>query len=99
MMIVDYFIYAIFIIAFLVWLWGRYENIENEFKCPNCNKLWAAVNTREELIGVFRKNYLPILRLRGYENNPKMAVFEKYKIHYKCKHCGHEWVFLKTKKQ
>jgi hypothetical protein len=98
-MIVDYLIYAVVIISFLFWLWGRYEDSANEAKCPNCNKLWAAVNTREELIGVFRKNHLPPIRLRGHENSPKMAWFEKYKIHYKCKYCGHEWTVLKSKKQ
>lgn len=99
MIVLDYLVYAIIIGYFIYWIWRGYEDRKNEAKCPSCNRFEAVVIIREELIGIFRKNYSPPIRLRGNENNPKMAWFEKYKTYCKCKYCGHEWMFFKSKRQ
>lgn len=67
----------------------------NKTRCPNCSKLWAAQKLRDELLGIFRKG-----EESGGPDNPelRMVWYEKYRIYYKCKYCGHEWTFLTSRK-
>ena len=91
---------AIIIIVFLIiggiTVWRVFKDRENEAKCPNCGKPWAAEKSREELIGIFRKG-----EEHGDPDNPehRMVWYEKFRMHYKCKYCGHEWTFLAARKQ
>jgi hypothetical protein len=68
----------------------------NKMRCPNCRNLWAAQKLRDELLGIFKKG-----EESGDPENPefRMVTYEKYRIYYKCKYCGHEWTFLTSRKQ
>lgn len=91
----------LFLIGLCVTLWRLFTDFENEVKCPGCGKSWAAEKSGEELIGMFRKAQpkgRPSLFPFG-DSDVKMVRYEKYRIHYKCKFCGHEWEFLKSRKQ
>lgn len=96
-MFFDYLLFAmVLIFPFLFWVWNNYKKSEAEAKCPNCNRLWAAVYLHQQLMGMFQKMYEPPIRLRG---RIYIARFEKYKINCKCKYCGYEWIFFKSVKQ
>jgi predicted RNA-binding Zn-ribbon protein involved in translation (DUF1610 family) len=96
----DYLLPAIFIIVFLIGgclaLWRLFKERENAARCPNCGKLWAAEKLGDELIGIFRKG-----EELGDPDNPefRMVLYEKFRIHYKCKYCGYEWTILRSRKQ
>jgi len=76
-------------------LWRLFTASESEFKCPKCREFWAAEILREKLLGIFKK-YIQMdrggKRVHG-------VWYEKYRIQYKCKYCGHEWIFTKSIKQ
>jgi hypothetical protein len=79
-------------IAFLILL--RLSNDEKEESrppCPQCQEVRAGEKTRDELVGIFRKSVSPFVQLRGGSNS-RRVLHEKYKIYYKCKYCGFEWV-------
>jgi len=107
MFIIEKIFCIIFLASFFVagWLifWERFKETEKEAKCPICHQLWAAENYDEEFLGMFRKNKLRlssfVVRERGtfYGSNPKTSWYEKYKIYYRCKYCGYEWVSFKSK--
>ena len=86
-----------------IFLWKYYKVSENEAKCPKCSKLWAAEKLSEKLVGVFQKGHrtssLSIQALSSFRSDVKMVRYEKYEIEYRCKYCGHEWKFLKSKRQ
>ncbi len=89
-------------------LWERYREKISERHCPNCHKDNAAQIIKEEFAGVFRKNRnefgFGLRFIRGLPGSTNSNVFvtawyEKYKVHNKCKFCGHEWVSHKLRMQ
>lgn len=77
------------------------NNFDSSLICPRCGKILGTEKTGEKLIGIFRKN-----ELRPFHRNVlppvsayKMAWHEKYRIHYKCRYCGHEVIFVESRKQ
>ncbi len=87
-----------------IFLWKLWKEGENETKCPNCQKPWAGQYLREELLGVFRKSERRLMLFEGKDRLPResdyqMVWYEKFKIHYQCKYCGHEWSLLKSRRQ
>jgi hypothetical protein len=68
----------------------------NKTRCPHCHSLSAAQKVRDELLGIFQKG-----EESGDPEDPefRMVKYEKYRIYYKCKYCGHEWAFLISRKQ
>jgi hypothetical protein len=107
MRIIENFMSSALIIALMIGgrlaLWRLSKDAEHEVKCPGCGKSWAAENSGEELIGMFRKSQPRIFQRRGLlpfgDSDVKMVWYEKYRIHYKCKLCGYEWELLKSRKQ
>lgn len=103
MTIIEKVLVTIFMISFFAgsWLilWARFKESEKEAKCPKCGELWAAENLDEELIGIFRKSHLRFFRGRGplQDSDIKMVRYGKYKLHHKCKYCGHQWTSFKSR--
>ncbi len=100
-----FFIALILFSGYLAIFLGGKNNQSDSFNsslvCPHCGKLLGPEKSGEELIGIFRKN-----ELRPFQRNVlptvnayKMAWHEKYRIYYKCEYCGHEVVFIKSRKQ
>lgn len=91
-------------------IWKSSKASENEAQCPKCNALWAAEKLDEKLTGVYSKTIFksgPLrtyIRIFGFIYYPsKFGVditnsYQRYKIHYKCKYCGFEWLFLVSRK-
>jgi len=65
-------------------------------QCPQCKVAPAGEKMRDELVGIFRKSVPTLVQIRG-GSNTRMVLHEKYKIHYRCKYCGHEWVIFQVK--
>jgi hypothetical protein len=112
MTIIKVFLLAFFIILLLassyLVLLGSSKNSKNEYInnipiCPSCGKFLDVEKSKEELIGVFRKNKPRPFLLNGkgfpLANDDKMARYEKYRIHYECRYCGHEVTLLESRKQ
>jgi hypothetical protein len=54
--------------------------------CPGCKRWRTQEKLEEKQLGVFRKGH----RInRG--SAIRMVWYEKYKIQYKCRQCGHKW--------
>jgi hypothetical protein len=73
--------------------WISSKSSEKESQCPKCGRVWAAEELNEKLMGIFQKGY-------GGGNRSSEVSFirrAKYKIHYKCKYCSFEWLFIKIK--
>lgn len=90
-------ILAIIILSIeLLSLYRRIINASNKLRCPDCGRTRAAQKVRDELMGIFRKG-----EEHGDPDNPefRMAWYEKFRIHYRCKYCGHEWTFLESRRQ
>ena len=90
-------ILAIFLLASLVaklWVW--FTKTRNENKCPQCGEDWAAVSQNEALVGIFPKAQL--VRTSRHSSDVKMVQYGKYRLHYKCKACDHEWVSYTSRK-
>jgi hypothetical protein len=81
--------------------YGKDDGLINIKHCPNCGKPWATEKLSEELIGVFRKNELRPFQKGVFPRTSdyKMAYYEKYKIHNKCKYCNHEIISFESRKQ
>ncbi len=72
--------------------WISSKRSEKENQCPQCGKVWAAEELSEKLMGIFQKAYEVSNRGASYMRH------SKYRIHYKCKYCSYEWLFIKVKK-
>lgn len=97
--------YAFFILVLIFvsmggifFLWRSHKFSEFEAQCPKCGKAWAAEKLSEKLVGVSRKKDFITLYLN---NKPQdtFTIYERFKIHYRCKYCFYEWQFIKTKGQ
>ncbi len=91
-------IFFLVIVCLAVWKFLK-EEVIKEVNCPKCWETSAGEKSSDELIGIFRKSEEPgFIQLRGGRDY-KMVWYEKYKTHYKCKYCGHEWVLYRVEKQ
>ncbi len=82
------------------WLVSSNESLTDRAKCPGCGHPRGGENSGDELIGIFQKSeerYYP--GLKSGDHAEKTAWYEKYKVHYKCKYCDHEWTSYKTIRQ
>jgi len=61
-----------------------------EKKCPKCGKPQAAENLGEQTLGIFKK------WVHFRDNTDKSFTYKKCKIHYRCKYCTYEWLYIKT---
>ncbi len=67
--------------------------------CPSCGKLEGGERTGDELIGIFQKKE-NVRTMYGWDgNSSRLAWYEKYKVHYKCKYCNHQWTSYKIMRQ
>jgi hypothetical protein len=80
-------------ISSIIISWKSSKSAEKESQCPKCGKVWAAEKLSEKLMGIFRKA-LGRIRRTGVS----FITCGKYKIHYKCKYCSYEWLFIKIRK-
>lgn len=72
------------------------EKIPKKKRCPNCRYLWTGVKIRDVLIDRFQMGE----EHGNLENLERSMIwYEKFKIYYKCKHCGYEWTDITTRKQ
>jgi hypothetical protein len=62
--------------------------------CPNCKKWRTQEKVSEKQLGVFQKGHSISNRGLNIRGTIRMVKYEKYKIQYKCKHCGHEWEII-----
>ena len=74
--------------------WKSSRAKEKESQCPNCGKIWVAEKLGEKMIGIFRRTPL------ASRENPEggFVTYGKFKIHYNCKVCSHEWLLIKVKR-
>ncbi len=85
------------IFHFFSWRASSNGSLTDRAKCPSCGHSKGGENLGDELIGIFKKSeerYYP--GIRSGDRAEKTAWHEKYKVHYKCKYCGHEWTSYKT---
>ncbi len=85
---------------FFSWPVSADKSVADRASCPSCGR-FGAENSGDQLVGIFQKSeerYYPGLR-RGGGYGEKMAWYEKYKVQYKCKYCGHEWTIYKVLRQ
>jgi hypothetical protein len=86
----------------LVWLsvvlgtiWARLEPT----RCPQCRCLRARGDVREELVGISKKWWRPKVRTNFIPGTQdEIAWHENYRLHHRCKFCGHEWTSLDARK-
>ena len=86
-----------FWVAIVPEVWSWFTKIRHENKCPQCGEDWAAVSQNEELIGLFQKTQ-QVGKASYYGDNTKMVQYGKYRLYYKCKACGHEWISYTSRK-
>jgi hypothetical protein len=89
-------------------IWRTYKSSEIQAQCPKCSKFWVAEKLGEQITGVFQKRPFILLSfpqitngqldIFAFEEAPSVQ-YERYKAHYKCKHCGYEWLFLGSRKR
>ena len=103
MTIFEYFLLTVLIVSLVVIsglaVWRLAKQDGTETKCPSCSQLSAVESLGEELVGIFRKSELPHFRGKGRETAARMVWHEKYKTHYRCKFCGHQWAITYSRKQ
>jgi len=79
-------------------VWKHFITREIESRCPKCTNLWVAEIVSEKLLGIFKK--YPIANYHNHNvKKIHMAWYEKYRIYCKCKSCGHEWTFTKSRRR
>ena len=82
--------------------------IETFFRrCPNCGRRFEIRLIGKKLVGSESiKETLPITSdyFQGYggsflqleDTKPAIVDIEEFQYAYRCKHCGHQWVEIKT---
>jgi hypothetical protein len=66
-------------------------------RCPRCRAWRTRQVVREEVLGIFPRG-VPVGRVH-WDDGPwsadsdqyKTVRYAKYRVHYRCKRCGHEW--------
>lgn len=79
----------------LIIFWQSSQADERENQCPQCLKGWAAEKLDEKFMGRFQKSMEGDF---GRNRSGRFVRCEKYQLHYKCKYCAYEWLFIKIRK-
>ena len=89
---------ALFVNRIFTPLWKHFRTRESESRCPKCTNLWVAEIVSEKLLGIFKK--YPIANYHNHNvKKINLVWYEKYRIYCKCKSCGHEWTFTKSRRR
>lgn len=74
--------------------WGLYAS--EQTKCPRCHRAQGVEELRRDTVGIFKKSaYSPF----GSRNRQFFVVpHVKYRLHYRCRQCGHRWLATVTRK-
>ncbi len=98
------YIAIIFNLSLLLIIGGFYlfdqfnKNIDS-IVCPKCNNWHTPEKISENQLGIFRKGHPTYsFRLDPRLSEVKMVWYEKSEIQYRCKNCGHEWLFTKVRR-
>lgn len=78
---------------FLIQLLNFIEVEKKEKQCPQCRQTWAAEKRGEKIAGIFQKR----ARLRN-NSEDRYITYQKYRIHYRCRYCAYEWLYINTKR-
>ena len=68
--------------------WGLY--LRRATKCPACQKAWGREIERKEKVALFNQD----IPLDGLPPIPHV----EYRLHNRCRHCGHQWISTRTEK-
>ena len=89
---------ALVVNSILTPLWKQFRTRESESRCPQCTNLWVAEIVSEKLLGIFKK--YPIANYHNHNvKKIRLVWYEKYRIYCKCKSCGHQWTFTKSRRR
>lgn len=74
-------------------------SLTNPVLCPYCGQC-EGEKSDDKLVGRFQRRERRYHLRYGWERPPGNIIwYEKYKIHYQCKHCGREWDSFAIMKQ
>ena len=79
------------------------ESLPFEITCPQCHRLFTKELEEKEFVNhefsVVQGEPAALegaTKANAWQPYFVRKEFSRYRYHYKCKHCGHEWTELKT---